>query len=305
MSYCKGFRHLSVSHSTPGTGVSHLSQSRPSSHSRVLSQPCLMPQTSTAIGGGCGLADVANGLYAGVPELLLKSPSEPAQSRLLPVPLDKSLLAPPTFPRQVPEPAPWSFTGPSAAADFSNTENAQNPLPALHAPENQSTTVAAYPPVPEHHPGSSPAISSTRVSTAGFTDTIPEPSYHMRDDPLAFLNLPSSSDMQVDFITANPFDGRASPGPFSQPARHSPAQQATPPASPESQPEHQRLAGKRRRLSEPKDPKAAKRLRSQRQGDEENLEALYKLLVPDGAGAIQKKDRLGISMSPLLLPFLC
>jgi hypothetical protein len=257
------------------------------------------------LGGGCGPANAARGPYASVPELILKSPSEPAQSRLLPVPLDKSLLAPPTFPRQVPEPAPLSFTRRSSGADSSHAENARNPIPTPHAPEDRSLPVAGYSPVPEHHPGSSRAISSIRVPTAGFTDTIPEPSYHMQDDPLAFLNLLSSSDIHADFVTAMPFAGRASPGALSQLARNAPAQQATPPASPESQPEQQRLTGKRRRLSEPKDPKAAKRLRSQRQGDEENLDALYKLLVPNGAGAVQKKDRLGISMSPLLLPFLC
>jgi hypothetical protein len=53
----------------------------------------------------------------------------------------------------------------------------------------------------------------------------------------------------------------------------------------------------------PKDPRAAKRLRSQRQGDDENLEALYKLLVPRNAGVVQKKDRLGMSTSPLFLLF--
>ena len=264
-----------------------------------------MPQTRTVLGGGCSPANAASDPYASVPELTLKTPSESAQSRLSPVPHDKNLLSPPTFPKQVPEPAPWSFARSPSGADANCTENEQNPIQTPHALENQSTSVAAYSPFPEHHPGSSPAISSTLVPTAGFTDTIPEPSYHMQDDPLAFLNLPSSSDMQVDFVTAMPFAGRESPCALSQLARHAPAQQTTPPASPESQPEQQRITGKRRRLSEPKDPKAAKRLRSQRQGDEENLEALYKLLVPNGAGAVQKKDRLGISTSSLLLPFLC
>ncbi|KAF8495809.1 hypothetical protein F5888DRAFT_1635487, partial [Russula emetica] len=67
------------------------------------------------------------------------------------------------------------------------------------------------------------------------------------------------------------------------------------PASPDSQPTEQHPTGKRRRLSVPKDPRAAaKRLRTQRQGDDENLEALYKLLVPRGAGVVQKKDRLSM-----------
>jgi hypothetical protein len=103
--------------------------------------------------------------------------------------------------------------------------------------------------------------------------------------------------MQVDLVTATYLGEQASPGALSQVALHAPAQQATPPTSPESQPTHQRSTGKRRRVSMPKDPRAAKRLRSQRQGDDENLEALYKLLVPSSAGVVQKKDRLGISTS--------
>ena len=110
--------------------------------------------------------------------------------------------------------------------------------------------------------------------------------------------------MQVDLATATPFAGPASSGAHSRLADRAPAQQATPPTSPEEQSEEQRATGKRRRLSEPKDPRAAKRLRSQRQVDEENLDALYKLLVPSSAGVVQKKDRLGISTSLLLLSFL-
>ncbi len=124
----------------------------------------------------------------------------------------------------------------------------------------------------------------------------------MQDDLLAFLDPSSSSGMQADLVTSTYLDEQASSGALSQVALHAPAQQATPPTSPES---HQHSTGKRRRVSQPKDPRAAKRLRSQRQGDDENLEALYKLLVPSSAGVVQKKDRLGISTSllKLLLPF--
>jgi hypothetical protein len=218
------------------------------------------------------------------------TPSESAQARLLPVSHDPSLLSPPSFPRQVPEPAPWRFTRRSSGVDTSHAENSQNPILIPHALENQSSLVAGY----------------SRFPPAGFTDVIPELSSHTQDDPLDFLNPPSSSGMQVDSVTATPFPGPASPqaGALSQVSGHAPTQQATPPTSPGSQPEQQRLTGKRRRLSEPKDPRAAKRLRSQRQGDDENLEALYKLLVPSSAGVVQKKDRLGMSTSPLPLHFL-
>jgi hypothetical protein len=122
-----------------------------------------------------------------------------------------------------------------------------------------------------------------------------------QDDSLAFLNLSSSSGMQVDVVAATLSAGPEYPGALSQAVGHTPTQQATPPASPESQSTEQHSTGKRRRLSVPKDPRAAKRLRSQRQGDDENLEALYNLLVPRSAGVVQKKDRLGMSTSPLFL----
>jgi hypothetical protein len=233
----------------------------------------------------------------------MKPPSEPAQPRMSPVSLNTSFLAPPSFPQQVPEPAPWIFTRRSSGADASHAENMQNLIPP--ALENESTPVAAsYSPFPGH-PGPSPSTSSELFAAAGFTDMIPEPSSHAQNDPSAFLNPSSLSGMQVNMATAStPFAGLASSGTHSQLASRALSQQVTPPASPESQQEQERVTGKRRRLSEPKDPRAAKRLRSQRQVDEENLDALYKLLVPSSAGVVQKKDRLGLSTSLLLLSFL-
>lgn len=218
-------------------------------------------------------------------------PSESAQARLSPVPLNASLLSPPFFPRHVQESAPWSFTRRSCGVDTSHAESARNPICLTpRALENQSPLVAAY----------------SQFPSTGFTDMIPGSSLHAQYDPLAFLDQPTSSGMQVDVITATPVSRPASPqaGALSQVAGHAPAQQATPPTSPESRAEPQRLTGKRRRQSEPKDLRAAKRLRSQRQGDDENLEALYKLLVPSSAGVVQKKDRLGMSTSSLPLRFL-
>ena len=64
----------------PGRVDALPSDCRPSSHSRVLSQPCLMPQTPTVLGGarsGCGPANAANGPYAGVSGRLLKSRPSP------------------------------------------------------------------------------------------------------------------------------------------------------------------------------------------------------------------------------------
>jgi hypothetical protein len=257
-----------------------------------------MPSTQAILGGGCGHADAS--LYAGMPQLILKSPSEPPQSTPLPVSLNASLLPPPSHPQRSPEPAPWSLRTHSSGAIANHVENAQIPMILTpHFLDNQSI----HAPFPGH-PGFSPVTSSARFPTADFTDMEPSLSSHTQDDSLGFLNLSSPSGMQVDFITAPLSAGPGYPGALSQAAVHTPTQQATPPASPDSQPTEQHPTGKRRRLSVPKDPRAAKRLRTQRQGDDENLEALYKLLVPRGAGVVQKKDRLSMSTSPffLLLP---
>jgi hypothetical protein len=279
----------------PSARINPPYQGRTSSHSRALSQPCPMPSTQTILGGGCGRVDA--GLYAGMPQLILKSSSEPAQSTPLPVSLNASLLSPPSYPQRSPEPAPWSLRAHSSGADANHVENAQIPIIlTTHFLENQSIHA------PFHgHPGFSPVTSSTRFPTAEFTDMEPSLSSHTQDDSLAFLNLSSSSGMQVDLVSATLSAGPGYPGAFSEVAGHTPTQQATPPASPESQPtdQHPTGTGKRRHHSVPKDPRAAKRLRSQRQGDDENLEALYKLLVPRNAGVVQKKDRLGMSTSPL------
>lgn len=254
-----------------------------------------MPSTQTILGSGCGHADA--GLYAGMPQLILKSPSEPAQLTPLPVSLNASLLSPPSHPQHSPEPAPWSLRTRSSWADANHVENAQIPMILTpHFLENQSI----HSPFPGH-PGFSPSTSSTRFPSADFTDMEPSLSSHTQDDSLAFLNMSSSSGMQVDVVAATLSAGPEYPGALFQAAGHTPAQQATPPASPESQSAEQHPTGKRRRLSVPKDPRAAKRLRSQRQGDDENLEALYNLLVPRSAGVVQKKDRLGMSTSPLFL----
>lgn len=275
----------SASHSTPSTGINPLSQGRPSSHSRALSQPCPMPSTQTILGDGCGHTDA--GLYAGTPQLSLRSPSEPAQSTPLPVSLNASLLSPPSHPQRSPEPAPWSLRTRSSGADANHVENAQIPMILTpHFLENQSIH-STFP----GHRGFPPATSSTRFSTEDFTDMEPSLSSHTQDDSFVFLNLSSSSGMQV---TPTLPAGPEYPGALSDAAGHTPTQQATPPTSPESQSSEQHLTGKRGRHSVPKDPRAAKRLRTQRQCDDENLEALYKLLVPRSAGVVQKKDRLGM-----------
>jgi len=278
----------------PGTGINSLSQGRPSSHSRASSQPCRMPSTQTVLGGGPGHA-ADSGLYAGMPRLTLQSPPEPAQSTLLPVSLNTSLLSPPSHPQHSPAPAPWSLRTCSSGADANHVENTQFPMILTpQFPKNQSIHA------PFHgYPVFSPGTSSTGLPTTDFTDIEPSLSSQAQDHSVAFLNPSSSSGTQVDLVTATLSAGPGYPDAPSHATGHALTQQATPPASPDSQQtQQQHPTGKRRRYSIPKDPRAAKRLRSQRQGDDENLEALYKLLVPRDAGVVQKKDRLGISTSP-------
>lgn len=257
-----------------------------------------MPSTQTISGGG--YCHAGAGLYAGMPQLVVKSSSKPAQSTPLPVSLNASLLSPPPHPQQSPEPSPWSLRTRSSGDDANHVENAQIPIILTpHFLEDQPI----HTPFPGH-PSFSPVTSSARFPTANFTDMEPSLSSHTQDDSLDFLNLSSSSGMQVDLATARLSAGSGYSGDISQAqaAGHTPTQQATPPASPDSQSTEQHTTGKRRRQSMPKDPRAAKRLRTQRQGDDENLEALYKLLVPRSVGVVQKKDRLGISALPLSLP---
>lgn len=252
----------------------------------------------TILGSGYGRADAS--LYAGMPQLTLKSPPDPAQSTPLPVSLNASLLSPPSHPQRSPELAPWGLTC-SSATDANHVENARIPMiSSPHFLENQPI----HAPFLGNPPGFSPATPSARFPTADFTDMELTLSHHTQDDSLAFLNLSPSSSMQADLVTAALPAGPGYPDTLSRMAGHTLTQQATPPASPaspESQTTEQHPTGKRRRLSMPKDPRAAKRLRSQRQGDDENLEALYKLLVPSSAGVVQKKDRLGMSTSLLFL----
>jgi hypothetical protein len=287
----------STSRSTLGTGVSRLSQGRLSSHSRTLSQPCHMPSMQSIMGRGYGHADAS--LYAGMPQVALKSPSEPAQSTPLPVPLNASLLSPPSHHQRSPESAPWSLRTRASGADTHHVENAQISMTlSSNFLENQSIHAPFL-----GHPGYSPATLSAQFPSADFTNMEPTLLPHTQDDSLSFMNLSPASGMQVDSASATLPAGSGYSGALS---RRTLTQQATPlasPASPESQPTGQNFTGKRRRLSMPKDPRAAKRLRSQRQGDDENLEALYDLIVPRSAGVVQKKDRLGMS-TLLLLPAL-
>lgn len=63
-----------------------------------------------------------------------------------------------------------------------------------------------------------------------------------------------------------------------------------------------RRPGQRKRDPDPRDPKAAERLRNQRRTDDEHIEDILNLLVPDGERDVPKKDRLRLSTSQSLCP---
>jgi hypothetical protein len=68
-----------------------------------------------------------------------------------------------------------------------------------------------------------------------------------------------------------------------------------------SQPENtEHHSRKRKRIAEPKDPRAAKRLQRQRQSDAHYLKVLEDLVVPKGEADVMKKDRLRRGIVPRL-----
>jgi hypothetical protein len=72
----------------------------------------------------------------------------------------------------------------------------------------------------------------------------------------------------------------------------------------DSQPENnERHTNKRKRMNEPKDPTAARRLRRQREIDDENIKTLEDLFIPKNAEPVMKKQRLSRGTAPHL--FFC
>ena len=99
-----------------------------------------------------------------------------------------------------------------------------------------------------------------------------------------------------DDLNATFLPRHASSGTPSQFTDHTLPHEGTSLAAPEAL-RKKRRTGKRKRIDNPEDPKAAERLRKQRQSDDENIEYLYKLLVPSSEGEVPKKERLSLSTS--------
>lgn len=112
------------------------------------------------------------------------------------------------------------------------------------------------------------------------------------DDTFRSTASPDSQDGSVSSM----YSGMSSAVPSGAPAHvpeHAPPPPTTPSVTWPSERPHRR-SGKSRRTEPPKDPRATNRLLDQRKSDDENIEALCKLFVPEGAEVKWKKDRLGM-----------
>ena len=174
-----------------------------------------------------------------------------------------------------------------------------------HAPENQPT-LDAYPSYPLS--SSPPTTSTAQYPTAFPADMVQGPSSLQNRESVVSLyswesfQLASSSGLQDDLVSNATFSPRyALPGAPSHSAGPALPQQGDSLATPEA-PRKKRRTGHRKRVVKPKDPKATKRLRDQRQSDDEHIEDLYNLFVPDSEGVVPKKDRLRMSTSKSLCP---
>src|SRR5712672_3298167 len=145
---------------------------------------------------------------------------------------------------------------------------------------------------------------------AGYPNTIPGPSPQPppsrgyfpvigADDTFRSTASPDSQDGSVSSM----YSGMSSAVPSGTPSHiseHAPAPPTTSSVTWPSDRPHRR-PGKSRRTEPPKGPRATNRLLDQRKSDDENIEALCKLFVPEGAEVKWKKDRLGMSAFSYLL----
>ena len=145
------------------------------------------------------------------------------------------------------------------------------------------------------------AISTAKYSAAVPADMMQGPLTYSHRDSVASsslypVQLPSSAALQ-DNLYSNTFPHRhASPDTPYHSTDHTLLPQGTSLAVPGPL-RQERPVGQRERVA---DPKAAERLRCQRQSDEEHIENLYKLFVPDSEREVPKRDRLRLSTSQCL-----
>ena len=196
--------------------------------------------------------------------------------------------------------APSSAKRRFSMVDTLGAQHAQVDSLTQHVHENQPTP-SAYPscPATAQYPAAVPANMAQKPLFYTPCDSVPVASLYSEDS----LRLPSSSALQDDLDSNASFSpSHASPDTPSHFTDHTLPQQGTSLAAPEALGKKRRT-GKRKRVVMAKDPKAAERLQNQRLSDDEHIEYLYKLFVPDSVGAVPKKDRLRLSTSPISVPF--
>jgi hypothetical protein len=286
-------RYPSTSHSSLGT-QNDQSLGSPFAYSRTSSQQWV-PPTIQGGGGSSPCADPYASVYP------LTSVSEMASEAIqFPVPSNTSMFATPDPQYQISipelEPGPSNLSG--RCSEVLHTLIAPNAefefnFRTQHPYENQPPIPKAHTP---HHENSGPSLASSSAQYPAARSThilsISGPPSHTHRSSVAFLPFVdpptslSSSDLQDDFIDAPPSASPASDDGSSQVGDHNPSQQGTSSTTSEAKRKIRR-SGKRKRVDNPKDEKAAKRLRDQRQIDTENLEKLRKLLR---VGEVQKKE---------------
>lgn len=170
------------------------------------------------------------------------------------------------------------------------------------AQENQPTP-STYPRYPEWSDSSQVTLGAQH-SAAGPSHMVPVPSPRTHRDSVASLySLRSSPGLQDDLVAALPLPGEALDDTPVRIEGRDLSQQDTSSVEPEA-PQKRRRTGKRKRVPNPKDPRAAKRLQDQRHNDDECIEMLFNLIVPKDVGQVAKKDRLLLSTSQSFRPFV-
>jgi len=259
-----------------------------------------MPPVVQRGGGGSVGAGPSTGppqLTPAVPEL----PSWVAQPAQLTV-SNTDYLDPSFAQHKVLGPAPSRAKRCFSEVDRPSVQHTQVDFLNQHALENQPTP-DAYTPYPWS--SSSPANSTAQYQAAVPADMVPGPSSLSHRESVVSLHseesfqLSSSSGLQADLDSNAAFLPRyATPGAPSLAGRTL-LQQGTSLAAPKP-PRKKRHTGQRKRAANPKYPKAAERLQNQRESDDENIEHLLELFVPDSERDGPKKGRLRLSTSQSL-----
>ncbi|KAH9011799.1 hypothetical protein EDB85DRAFT_2159601 [Lactarius pseudohatsudake] len=277
-------------------------------HSRSVSQPSTMP-TRTQRGRRGPTRAGANAVSLGYSRL----PSSTMHPTPLPTPVSTPFcVQPPPVLHGAPDLAHEGFTRRYSEADVLG---AQGTLPWLsYTPIHQAAPVMCQP-HPDERSSFSLAPSSSQALFAGFTeigtdggylpDQLPTPSGSQED---SWVSVSSMTPSPEPFSVAES-DATGAP---SQTAGHQPPQSDISPVSPllpgTGPPgettgvakvlNNHKYARTGKRDRDAVDKKAAKRLKGQRERDEEYIAALWKLFVPKSENVGMKKDRLEKSMSP-------